>query len=1022
MKRCLMHPASGLLVCSTMLFASISFAQTLVINGNTTQTAAVGSTVIGTLVPGSSSGTVNGVPGGTFIVPAGADVALNHIEMAQQAGSSGLISVTGGTITAVNPQSQNYIGFNGSGVLTISNGGSVTGFTQTYLGTNPGSSGALTVDGQGSRYAATGFIYVGNSGSAQLNATNGGAVSSQDTVQIGATSSAQAVVSGAGSSLSATGFLGVGVLPGADGVLTITDGGMATSARGTYLAFNAAFETSPASTGSVVVSNGGLLTSPFLVVGTRGPGDLQIQSNGTVTIGGKTIVGSIAGTSSVEIRGPGATLNVVNDDLVVGAQGNGTMTIANQGAVNVTGSGATFIAGQCTGLSSSFCSTTPTGGAGTVTVTDAGSVLNSGASLGVGHFGAGALTIESGASVHANAVSVAQNAGSTGTLNIGAPAGTAPAPPGTLDARTLTFGSGTGDLVFNHTDSSGNYQFPAAIAGSGAVNVYSGKTVMTGVSTYAGPTTVQGGTLAAGAPNVFSPNSDYAVQSAGTLDLRGLDQRVASVVNAGLVRIASDPGAVLTTTSYAGHNGTIAIDTYLGGDNSPSDQLVIDGGSATGKTIIAVTNAGGPGALTHGNGIPVVVATNGGTTDPGSFALAGEVRGGAYDYRLDRGAPSRASFANDWFLRSEFVVGTGEVPPGPGEEPPPEVTFPNDPPPSVLPPGEYPIIGPELATYSVVQPLTRQLGLTMLGTMHERIGDTLTQAAGGTDAEGVARSAWARLFGQQIDNRYETFTDARANGHVLGVQAGLDLWRGSLMSGHHDAAGVYFAYGNSNADVDGLVTNAAATGYVLNHTGSVNLNGYSGGAYWTHYGPGGWYIDAILQGTYYDGDATTQYARLPISGSGFATSLEAGYPIPLPLGPGFVLEPEAQLIWQHVGLNEANDGLGPVDPGSTSGVSGRLGVRGQWSIERANGELWQPYLRTNIWRDWGAKAATTYAGAQQVPLRQQFTRMDVAAGVTAKLDMRMSLYGQFGYQFSINDAVSGSRKGVWGDIGFRYTW
>ncbi|MGF6658590.1 T5SS/PEP-CTERM-associated repeat protein [Paraburkholderia atlantica] len=157
MKRCLMHPASGLLVCSTMLFASISFAQTLVINGNTTQTAAVGSTVIGTLVPGSSSGTVNGVPGGTFIVPAGADVALNHIEMAQQAGSSGLISVTGGTITAVNPQSQNYIGFNGSGVLTISNGGSVTGFTQTYLGTNPGSSGALTVDGQGSRYARYGF-------------------------------------------------------------------------------------------------------------------------------------------------------------------------------------------------------------------------------------------------------------------------------------------------------------------------------------------------------------------------------------------------------------------------------------------------------------------------------------------------------------------------------------------------------------------------------------------------------------------------------------------------------------------------------------------------------------------------------------------------------------------------------------------------------------------------------------------------------------------------------------------------
>lgn len=44
-------------------------------------------------------------------------------------------------------------------------------------------------------------------------------------------------------------------------------------------------------------------------------------------------------------------------------------------------------------------------------------------------------------------------------------------------------------------------------------------------------------------------------------------------------------------------------------------------------------------------------------------------------------------------------------------------------------------------------------------------------------------------------------------------------------------------------------------------------------------------------------------------------------------------------------------------------------------------------------------------------------------GVSAKLDTRMrSLYGQFGYQFSINDSATGSRKGVWGDIGIRYLW
>jgi outer membrane autotransporter protein len=90
-------------------------------------------------------------------------------------------------------------------------------------------------------------------------------------------------------------------------------------------------------------------------------------------------------------------------------------------------------------------------------------------------------------------------------------------------------------------------------------------------------------------------------------------------------------------------------------------------------------------------------------------------------------------------------------------------------------------------------------------------------------------------------------------------QTGLDLWRGSLIPGHRDVAGVYFGYGNSNVDVSGLVTNLAATAYVLQRTGTLNLDAYSGGGYWTHYGPGGWYLGAVLQGTGYDGTATAQF-------------------------------------------------------------------------------------------------------------------------------------------------------------------
>ena len=123
------------------------------------------------------------------------------------------------------------------------------------------------------------------------------------------------------------------------------------------------------------------------------------------------------------------------------------------------------------------------------------------------------------------------------------------------------------------------------------------------------------------------------------------------------------PGTVLTTTSYTGTGGTIAMNTFLGGDNSPSDRLVINGGTASGTSGLRITNAGGSGDLTLGNGIPVVVATNGGTTASGAFGLSGPVVAGPYEYFLFRGGVTPGN-ENDWFLRN--VAGPiAPEPPGP---------------------------------------------------------------------------------------------------------------------------------------------------------------------------------------------------------------------------------------------------------------------------------------------------------------------------------------------------------------------
>ena len=766
------------------------------------------------------------------------------------------------------------------------------------------------------------------------------------------------------------------------------------------------------------------------MVGGLGTGTLTIQNGGTVNSGGGGSVGLSAGsTGTVTVTGPGSSWNNgPGGGLNIGSFGTGTLTIANGGTViNNTAFAANIGNGA--------------GSQGTVTVTGAGSTWSNSSGVNIGNLGTGTLTIADGGIVTAPTVVIATNAGAIGTLNIGAGAGNPAAAPGTLTAPSVAFGAGTGTINFNHT--SADYVFAPAISGNGTVNVLAGTTMLTGANTYSGATNVNAGTLRAGAPNTFSPNSAVTVASGGTLDLNGFNQTVPSVTNAGLVNMGTGtaPGTVLTTTSYIGTGGTIAMNTFLGGDGSPSDKLVINGGSATGNSFLRITNAGGPGAETVANGIAVVQAINGGTTAPGAFALAGEVRGGAFDYDLFRGGLGGSS-PNDWFLRSTFIV--GPIPPEPPILPP---ILPPEPPPEPLPPGVYPIIGPEIATYGVVQPIARQLGMTTLGTLHERIGDTSLNANTGTPCpadgdtrDGIRRkapvkaptdclnagwgpSAWGRVLGQQIDNHYRAFADPRASGQLLGFQSGIDLWRGEWMPGHRDAAGIYVGYANANVDVSGLVTNEAATGYVLRKTGGLNLDAWSGGAYWTHYGPGDWYLDAVAQATHYEGAASTQFARLATTGFGFVSSLETGYPIRLPMfGPGFVLEPQAQIVWQHVSFDDANDGLGEVALGTTSGASGRIGLRGRWTIVSDSGQVWQPYVRANLWRDWGAQATTTFSGVDLVPLLEQATRLQLGGGLSVRMNANVSLYANADYQFAVGDTDGGRRDGIRGAAGVRYTW
>ena len=473
--------------------------------------------------------------------------------------------------------------------------------------------------------------------------------------------------------ISTPGALAKNLTVGANGtgMLTIQSGGTLADSFGTI-------GNLPGGVGTVTVTGPGSswTTAGSIVVGGLGTGTLVIQGGAMaqdgVNSGGGSIGLSAGSTGTVIVTGPGSSwINGPSNGLNVGSFGTGTLTIANGGRVI-----------DITALVSNIGN--GPGSQGTVTVTGAGSLWSDIAGFKIGNSGTGTLTIADGGIVTGPTVTIAANAGSVGTLNIGAGAGNPAAAPGTLNAPSVAFGgvgTGTGTINFNHT--SADYVFAPAISGGGTVNVLAGTTILTGANTYFGATNVNAGTLRAGAPNTFSSSATTTVASGGTLDLNGFGQTIDRLTNAGLVNMGTGtaPGTSLFVTNYTGTGGTIAMNTFLGGDGSPSDTLVTRL-TATGNTLLRITNAGGPGAETVADGIRVVRAARG-TTDPGAFTLVGEVRGGAFDYDLFRGGLDPSSSPNDWFLRSTFTV-------GPPEEIVPPPTLPTEPPPQTLPPGVYP--------------------------------------------------------------------------------------------------------------------------------------------------------------------------------------------------------------------------------------------------------------------------------------------------------------------------------------------
>lgn len=571
----------------------------------------------------------------------------------------------------------------------------------------------------------------------------------------------------------------------------------------------------------------------------------------------------------------------------------------------------------------------------------------------------------------------------------------------TITAGTLQLGNGgtTGSIVGDVTDNgtlsfnrSDIMTFAGAVSGTGVVNQDgTGTTVLTSTAnSYSGATNVNAGVLQAGAAAAFSVNSAVTVAAAGTLDLDGFSQDVAGITNAGLINMGTGtpPGTILTTPNYVGLGGTLAINTYLGTDGSPSDQLVIDGGVGSGTSSVLVNNAGGPGALTTGNGIVVIDSANGATTTAGAFTLGnpgGYVAAGPYAYTLFRSSID-GSGPQDWYLRSTLDCSLDLTSPA-----------------CQTPDPDPPNYRPEVSTDVAVPELALRYGAALLDTLHERMGEERFFDRSAT--EDSNSFAWGRIIGvtgERDGSRSGIFGSEGPSYdyQIYALQSGVDLYQQENVDGSIDQAGLYAAFGRATADVDHFDGSFA---------GQAALNGVTLGGYWTHIGKEGWYLDAVAQGTWYDvrNGSSPAGHNLDTNGFGLAASLETGYPFRL--DDEWVIEPQAQLVFQMISLDDANDGAATVRYSDIDSLTGRLGVRLARTVELqedgGDKRFATTWLRASLVNEFLANPTTEFSSqAGYVPFHTDMKGLSAQLnlGFDVELERNLSLYGSVGSEISLD--------------------
>ncbi|GCY16338.1 calcium-binding autotransporter Cah [Escherichia coli] len=432
----------------------------------------------------------------------------------------------------------------------------------------------------------------------------------------------------------------------------------------------------------------------------------------------------------------------------------------------------------------------------------------------------------------------------------------------------------------------------------------------------------------------------------------------------------------LTTSNLTGQGGTINMRVRLDGSNA-SDQLVINGGQATGKTWLAFTNVGNSnlGVATSGQGIRVVDAQNGATTEEGAFALSRPLQAGAFNYTLNRDSDE------DWYLRSENAY-RAEVP-------------------------LYTSMLTQAMDYDRILAGSRSHQTGVNGENNSVRLSIQGGHLGHDNNGGIARGATPESSG--------SYGFVRLEGDLLRTEvAGMSL-----------TTGVYGAAGHSSVDVKD--DDGSRAGTVRDDAGS--LGGYLN---LVHTSSGLW-ADIVAQGTRHSMKASSDNNDFRARGWGWLGSLETG--LPFSITDNLMLEPQLQYTWQGLSLDDGQDNAGYVKFGHGSAQHVRAGFRlgshndmtfgegtssrdtlrdsAKHSVSELPVNWWvQPSVIRTFSSRGDMSMGTAAAGSNMTfSPSQNGTSLDLQAGLEARVRENITLGVQAGYAHSVSGSSAEGYNG-----------